>query len=61
VTGTVIGNTLTMTMQDNGGCYYKFGFVSITLATSDAIEGGYSAPLGCSGNSTSGSFAVTRQ
>lgn len=61
VTGAVNGTALSLSMQDNGGCYYKFSFVVITSVTNDAIAGRYSAPLGCSGSSTSGSFAVTRQ
>lgn len=61
VTGAVKGATVTMAMQHNGGCYYKFPFVSITSASNDAIAGEYSAPLVCSGNYTGGSFLITRR
>lgn len=61
VTGTVDGATVTMAMQWNGGCYYKFPSVSITSATNDFIAGKYSAPLGCSGSFTGGDFLIARQ
>lgn len=61
VTGAVNGSTVTMAMQWNGGCYFKFPVVSITSATNDAIAGDYSAPLGCSGDFTGGSFLITRR
>lgn len=61
VTGTVNGATVTMVMQWTGGCYFEFPFVKITSATNDAIAGSYSAPLGCSGNNTGGSFLITRR
>jgi hypothetical protein len=61
ISGSVSGNSVNLTLADNDGSCLKVFTHSVTAASNSVISGTYTKRGGCSGNTITGTFSVTKQ